>query len=160
MSPTRKDPIPNQDTNTLVLQKYQCLPSHVPPFYSGIKSLRNEANDDNPDTTDTSRTDKYDTSHTNQDDSIENVKVTKKTNDDEKYKDDNSQHQDGNESVINPTKEEEAFIKRLMSINFKRHLIQYVIDIVTSCGESMIESEKEKKKYQENMNGKHLLLFH
>ena len=30
--PPRKDPIPNQDTNTLGLQKYQCLPPHVPPF--------------------------------------------------------------------------------------------------------------------------------
>ena len=31
-SPPRKDPIPNQDTNTLGLQKYQCLPPHVPPY--------------------------------------------------------------------------------------------------------------------------------
>ena len=29
----------------------------------------------------------------------------KKTNDDDKYKEDNSRHQDGNESVINKTKE-------------------------------------------------------
>ena len=29
-------------------------------------------------------------------------------------------HQDGNESDINKTKEEEAFIKRLMSMNFKK----------------------------------------
>ena len=52
MSPPRKDPIPNQDKNNLGLQKYQCLPSHVPPFYFGFKSLINKANDDNPETTD------------------------------------------------------------------------------------------------------------
>ena len=33
-----------------------------------------------------------------------------------------------------------------MSMNFKHHVIQYEIDIVTSCGKKMIESEKEKKK--------------
>ena len=56
------------------------------------------------------------------------------TNDYDEYKEDNLQHQDGNESVINKTKEEEALIKRLMSMNFKQNVIQYVIDIVTSCG--------------------------
>ena len=64
-SPPIKGPIPNQDKNTLGLQKYQCLPPHLPPFPPGFKSLRNEANDDNPETTDTSRTDKDDTSRTN-----------------------------------------------------------------------------------------------
>ena len=69
----------------------------------------------------------------------------KNTNDNDTYKEDTSQHQDGNESVDNPetsdtsrneiiintTKEEEALIKRLMSMNFKHHVIQYVIYIVT-----------------------------
>ena len=32
MSSPRKDPITNQDKNTLGLQKYQLLPPHVPPF--------------------------------------------------------------------------------------------------------------------------------
>ena len=62
----------------------------------------------------------------------------KNTTDDEKYKEDNSQHQDGNESVINKTKEEEALIKRLMSMNFKQNIIQYVIYIFTSCRGKMI----------------------
>ena len=31
-------------------------------------------------------------------------------------------------------------------MNFKHNVIQCVIDIVTSCGEEMIESEKENKK--------------
>ena len=38
----------------------------------------------------------------------------------DKYKEDNLQHQDGNESAINKTKEDEALIKRLMSMNFKK----------------------------------------
>ena len=58
-------------------------------FSSGFKSLRNEANDDNPETTDTSRTNKYDTSRTHRYYSIENVKATKKKNDDEKYREEN-----------------------------------------------------------------------
>ena len=104
MSPPRKDPIPNKDKNNLDLQKYQSLPPHVPPFTHGFKSLRNESNDDNPETTDTSRTDKDDTSCTNQDDYIENVKSMKNTNDDEKYKEDNAQHQGIHKTVINKTK--------------------------------------------------------
>ena len=56
------------------------------------------------------------------------------TNDDDEYKEENSQHQEGNESVINRTKEEKALIERLMSMNFKQNVIQYMIDIVTLCG--------------------------
>ena len=58
----------------------------------------------------------------------------KNTNEYDKHIEDNSQPQDGNESVINKTKEEEVLIKRLMSMNFTQNIIQYVIDIVTSCG--------------------------
>ena len=65
MYPSRKDNIPNQDKSILGIQKYQFLPSHVPPFSSGFKLLINEENDDNPETTDTSRTDKDDTPRTN-----------------------------------------------------------------------------------------------
>ena len=64
MYPPIKDPIPNQDKNTLRLQIKQCCPSGVPPFSSGIKSLRNKKNCDNPENIDTSRTDKDDTAHT------------------------------------------------------------------------------------------------
>ena len=70
----RKDQIPNQDKNTLCILKYQCLPSHIPPFTYVFKSLINKTNYDNPETTDTSRTDKYDSSRTNRYESIENVK--------------------------------------------------------------------------------------
>ena len=96
--------------------------------------------------------------HILQDDYIAKVKGTKNTNDDDKYKEDTSKHQDGNEivdnpetsdtsrneSVINITKEEAALIKRLMTMNFKHHVIQYVIDMVTSCGEKMIDFGKIK----------------
>ena len=87
MSPQGKDPIPNQDKNTLRLQKDQCLlPPHTPSFYSGFKSFRKKANDDNPVTKDILCTDKDDTSRTNRDDSFENVKAMKNINDDDKYK--------------------------------------------------------------------------
>ena len=33
-----------------------------------------------------------------------------------------------------------------MCMDFKHHVIQYVIDIVTQCGGGIIELEKEKKK--------------
>ena len=122
-------------------------------IFPGMKPLRNEKNDDDPETTDTSHTDKDDTSHNNRDDSIENIKEMKNTNDDDKYKENTSKHQDGNESVdnsetsdtsrnesvINTTKEKEALIKRLMSVNFKHHVIKDVIDIVTLCGKKMME---------------------
>ena len=81
--------------------KDQCLPPQLTPFPPGFKSLRNKANYDNPETIDTSRKDKYDTSRTNQDDSIENMKAMKNTNNDDEYKEDYLQHQDGNESVKN-----------------------------------------------------------
>ena len=61
-----------------------------------------------------------------------------KKNDDDKYKEDNFQHQDSNEIFINTNKEVEALVKRLMSRNFKHHVIQCVIDIVNSCGGKMI----------------------
>ena len=81
-------------------------------------------------------------------DYIAEVKDTKNTNDDGKFKGDTSKHQDGNESVditetsyalrnvsfINTAKEEASFIKRLMTMNFKLRVVQYVIDIVTLCG--------------------------
>ena len=105
MSPPRKDPIPDQDKNTLSIEKYKILPPHAPPFPPGFKSLRNKADYNNPESTDTSHTDKYDTSRTDRDNSIENVKATKSTNDDDEYKEENSQHQNGNETVINKTKE-------------------------------------------------------
>ena len=43
----------------------------------------------------------------------------KNTNYDDEYKEENYKHQDGNESVINKTKEDKVSIKRLMSMNLK-----------------------------------------
>ena len=76
------------------------------------------------------------------------MKDKKNINDDDKYKEGTSKLQDGNERVDNPetsdtlcdesfirtTKEEESLIKRLMTVNLKYHVIQYVIDMVTLCG--------------------------
>ena len=78
------------------------------------------------------------------------------TNNDDEYKEETSKIQEGNESVdnsetsdtlrddsiIKTTKEEEALIQRLMTMNFKYHVIQSVIDIVSSCGGGMIKLEK------------------
>ena len=64
-----------------------------------------------------------------------------------------------NVSFINTAKEEAAFIKRLMTMNFKLRVVQYVIDIVTLCGGKMIEFGN-KIKSQKKINGKYLLLFH
>ena len=104
-SPPRKYPIPNQDKNTLGLEKYQSLPPHIPPFPLGFKSFRNKVIDDNPETRDTSCTDKDYTSRTDWDDSIENVKFMKNTNDDDKYKEGNSKNQHSNVTVKNKNKE-------------------------------------------------------
>ena len=78
------------------------------------------------------------------------------TNNDDEYKEENSKLQDINEivdnsktldtlrddSTIKTTKEEEALIKLLMTLNFKYHVIQFVIDIVSLCGKKMIELAK------------------
>ena len=95
-SPPRKDPIPNQYKNNLGIEKYQSLPPHLPKFFPGYKSLRNEADDDHHEFTDTSRTDKDDTSRTDKDDSIENLKSMNKKDNDDEYKEDNLQHQNNN----------------------------------------------------------------
>ena len=62
------------------------------------------------------------------------MKATKNKNDDDEYKEENLQHQNGNGTVFNKTKEEEALIRRLMYMNIQQKVIQYVIGIVTSCG--------------------------
>ena len=151
------------------LNKYQCLTPDVLPFLPRNKILLNDENDDNPETTDTPQSEKDDTSHTSQYYSIAKVKDTKNTYYNDKYKEDNYKLQDSNErvdnpetydtlryeSVINKTKEEEALIKRLMNMNFKQHLIQSVIDIVTLCGRGddrigKIKENKSRKKYIRN----------
>ena len=140
-----------------ILKKKKNIKSlDLSPFLPGNKILLNEINDNNPETTDTSQSEKYDMSHTSPDDSIAKAKDTKNTNDDDEYKEDTLKLQDGKERVDNPetsdtlrddsviktTKEEEALIERLMTMSFKHHVIQSVIDIVTLCGKKMKELEK------------------
>ena len=88
-----------------MIEKYQSLPSRLPKFPPVFKSLINEADDDNHESIDRSRTDKYDTPCTDKDESIENMKAMNNKNSDDKYKEEILQHQHGNESVINKTKE-------------------------------------------------------
>ena len=75
------------------------------------------------------------------------MKDTKNTYYDDTYKEDTSKLQDGNERVDNPEtshtlhdyiviktiKEEEALIKRLMTMNFKHHDIPSVVNVVAFC---------------------------
>ena len=98
--PPRKYTIPNQDKNTLGSEKDQSIPPNIPKFPNGFKLIRNEADGNHHESTDTSSTDRDDTSHTDQDDYIQNINSTKNKNDDEEQKEDNLQHQNGNESVI------------------------------------------------------------
>ena len=81
-------------------------------------------------------------SHTSPDD-FTGKKMKKFTNNYDEYMEETSKIQEGNESVdnsetsdtlrddiiIKKTKEEEAFIQRLMTMDFKYHVIQSVIDI-------------------------------
>ena len=47
MSLPRNYPIPNQDINILITEKYQSIPLHLEKFPPGFKSLINEAHDHN-----------------------------------------------------------------------------------------------------------------
>ena len=102
--PPRKNPIPNQNKNPLGIEKYQSLPPYLPKFILGFKSFRNKADGDHQESIDTSRTYRYDTPRTYKYDSIENLKAINNKNIDDEYKEDNSQHQHSNESIINKTK--------------------------------------------------------
>ena len=57
-------------------------------------------------------------------------------------------------------KNKKSLIKRLMTMKFKHHVIQYVIDIVTLCGGEMKELGKYINKSQQNIKGKYPLIFH
>ena len=112
---SRKDTIPNQDINMYGTKTFQILTPQLAKIRPGFKVLINEAEDGHNDYTDTSRTDK--------EDYVDNLKSIKDKNIDDKYKDDNLQHHNSNESVINKNKEEEALIGQLMSMNFPLKVI-------------------------------------
>ena len=58
MSPTRKDPITNQDNNILGKEKYQSIPAQLAKYCPEYKSLINEVEDCRNDYTDTQCTNK------------------------------------------------------------------------------------------------------
>ena len=89
-----------------------------------------------------------DTSCTDKEYSIDNLKSTNKKNIDDGYKEENLQHQHCNASVINKTKEEEVLIKKLMSVNFQKKVIHYVICTVTSCSKKERIGKKNKERNQ------------
>ena len=45
MSPHRKNPIPDQDINRIITEKYQTFPPHLVKFPPRLKSLLNYAHD-------------------------------------------------------------------------------------------------------------------
>ena len=138
--PPRKDTIPNKDINRLRTKKHQSLPPKLAKYCPGYKLLLNKAEDDRSNSTDTSRTDKeY---------SVNNLKTMNNKDIDDKYKDEHSQYQNSNESVINKTKEEESLIECLMLMNLPSKVVNDVIGNISSCRKNMIESLKENKKLQ------------
>ena len=122
-------------------------PTALPTFIPGNKILLKEDNYDNPETTDTSLSGKDDMSHTSKDD------FTEKRNDKTNYRSwwivqggnikikevnesvDNSETSDnlGDDSIIKTTKNIEALIQRLMTMNFKYHVTHSVINIFPLC---------------------------
>ena len=115
--PPIKNPIPNQNKNTLGIEKYQSLPPYLPKFILGFKSFRNKADGDHHESIDTSRTYRYDTPRTYKYDSIENLKAINNKNIDDEYKDENMEDLIIIESVINKSKEEEESIDWTIDVN-------------------------------------------
>ena len=113
-------------------------------------------------------------SHTSPDDFTEKNKWQKITNNDDEYKEETSKIQEGNESfynyetsdalrdeiIIKTTKKIEALIQRLRTMDFKYHVIHSVIGIVSFYGGKWYNWQKKRKKFQKNINGNYLLLFH
>ena len=120
------------------------------PFLPGNKILLNEDNDNNPETIDTSLSEKDDMSYTSPY-GLLGGGMTKKlqmmmTNTRSKLRNFKTVMKlliimklqilcVRGDSIINTTKEEEALIQRLITVNFKYHVIQSVIYIVSLCGE-------------------------
>ena len=97
--PPRKDPIPNQFFNMLGTKTNQTLPPKLAAFCPRYESIINEAEYCHSYSTYTSPADKelY----------VYNLKSINNNNVYKKYKDENLQHRNSNESVIKKTKEEE-----------------------------------------------------
>ena len=144
MLPPRKYPIPNQDINRIITEKYQSAPTHSAKHPPGYKSLLNNAHDTNitEDYCNYSR----DNSYNEKEDSVSNMKVGNNKDNDHKYKEKKSQAINSNELVINKNSIEMALIERLISINFSPKEVNYVIDTITSCRKRMIYIFKNKIK--------------
>ena len=74
MSPPRKDPIPNQDINRSITEKYPSLPPHLSKYTPGYKSLFNDSHD--PSSTKDDHTYSTNKSRNQKEDSVNNLKVT------------------------------------------------------------------------------------
>ena len=101
ISPPRKDPISNQYINKLITEQYPSLPPIKAKYTPGFKPLFNDAH--NPNITEDDPYGSTDNSLNENGDSVNKLNVTNNEDIDEKYKDDNSQYLNSNESVINKT---------------------------------------------------------
>ena len=110
MFPPGNYPIPNQYINRLSTEKDQSLPPQLSKYCPRYKSLINEAEDDRNDSTDISRN--------NKEYFVNNLKAINNKDIDDEYKDENSKDHNSNESFINKNKNKEAWIERLVSMDF------------------------------------------
>ena len=73
---------------------------------------------------------------------MNNLNVKKNEDKDDEYEEYNSEDPKSDEIETNNTEEEEAFTDCLMSMNFPIKIINYVIGIISSCEQIMIEFVK------------------
>ena len=79
---------------------------------------------------------------------LNKLNVKKDKDNDEEYKDENSEAQKSDEGLINKTEEEEALIGYLMSMNFPVKVNSYVIGNTNSSKRTMIVFGKKIENNQ------------
>ena len=98
MYPPIKDPITNKYINISITKKYPSFPPHLEKYPPRYKSLLNAAHDSN--STEDDRNYSTDNSRNDKEDFVNNMKVSNNEDNDDEYKDENSQYLNSNESVI------------------------------------------------------------
>ena len=101
MSSPRNDTIPNQDSNRIIIQQYQILPTLLSKFPTINKPFIDNTYFSNK--TEYEHNYSTDNSRTENKDSVNTINVDKYEDKDDKYKEDNSEDSKSNESVINKT---------------------------------------------------------
>ena len=131
MSPPRKDPILNQDSDRIINEQYPSLPPLLEKYPTVPKPLFNDTHC--PNKTEDVVNDYTDDSGTEVNDYLNKLNVKKDDDTDGEYRDDNSQALKTYESVINKTEEEEALTDLLMSMHFMIKFVKYLMDTISLC---------------------------